>query len=172
MKEESRAEKVVGITVEQLLLAANVLSAQNPQGPDFDRKNLLAEASDLVIDAYALIGSQQVEIVIRKGAGPLRTLYEYIHKHASADFIPYDETVLTITGLKTKKHAINRFQKFVNHNPRLGLLNREFRRIGVAKDMIDELRREENAYYDLRRSRTNKDNAASRKKQHKSKKDS
>jgi hypothetical protein len=39
------------ITLEQLLLAANVLSAQNPQGQDFDRRRLLEEAHELAEQA-------------------------------------------------------------------------------------------------------------------------
>lgn len=39
------------VTVEQLLLAANVLSAQNPQGANFDRKKLLEDAHQFALEA-------------------------------------------------------------------------------------------------------------------------
>ena len=39
------------ITLEQLLLAANVLSAQNPQRINFDRKKLLGDAHEFALEA-------------------------------------------------------------------------------------------------------------------------
>ena len=39
------------ITDEAILLAANVLSVQNPQGAGFDQKKLLADAYQLALEA-------------------------------------------------------------------------------------------------------------------------
>jgi hypothetical protein len=159
MDDEKYLVEAVGqFTTEELLLAANVVSTQHPQGPGFDREKLLKEAALLVREAKMLI--LRYRSLFYKSERAVKVMRGYSNRFDEADCIPYDQAVMQITGLKSKKQAVERFRKFTAGHPKYKIWDVHFRRIGIAKELIPELIREENASFLLRRSCQNKENAS------------
>ena len=58
--------------------------------------------------------------------------YGYYHH-----FIPFEEAALRITGLKTKKQAIKRFERFIEHVSPFKELLQEVRERGIAESLVE-----------------------------------
>jgi integrase len=124
------------ITLEQLLLAANVLSAQNPQGQDFDRRRLLEEAHELAEQAREVAfmtafnrnyrRSERMRYFVKLGYDRLGEL----------EFVPFEQAAVEITGLASRKQAIKRFEKFMKEFPGLRELYAEVHRLGIWRDLM------------------------------------
>jgi hypothetical protein len=142
-----------GITLEQLLLAANVLSSQNPQGASFDRRALLREAFDFAMYAQSQIKETSHDVWRSK-----KTWFGYDQPN-KFEFIPYRKAAISITGLKTEKQAVARFKAFVEGYWKLLGLEDSIRRYGVRKDLIPSLSEEEKQFFDRRIKRQNQASA-------------
>jgi hypothetical protein len=148
------------ITVEQLLLAANVLSAQNPQGPDFNRKKLLEDAHELALEAReAAFMTTFTENFHRNEWLRLFAKFGY-NRREQLEFVPYEQAACEITGLSTAKQATARFERFIKGNSDLMEVQGLIKWHGVWKDLIEEWRRRENESFKIRTKWQNRKNAS------------
>ena len=160
------------IPTEQLLLAANVLSAQNPQGANFDRKKLLEDAHQFVLEAIEVSfmtafkrDSQWADRMklcakygYRQPYEELQLAWPEIAIVKPNEFVPYKQAALEITGLKTKKQAVVSFDKFIEKADLL-LIWDVIKVKGVWKDKIPELRERVKKYFTRRNKWQNTANA-------------
>ncbi len=149
------------ITVEQLLLAAAVLSAQNPQGANLDRKKLLAEAHEFALQAREVAFMTTFQENLRNDRWRksfFKCGYDQLQKFV---FVPYGEAAREVTGLKTKKQAILRFEKFLTENMHsdLMVIVNVAPRLGIWRDLIPELRRREKEHFNFRNRQQKRANA-------------
>lgn len=152
------------ITLEQLLLAANVLSAQNPQGQDFDRRRLLEEAHELAEQAREVAfmtafnrnyrRSERMRYFVKLGYDRLGEL----------EFVPFEQAAVEITGLASRKQAIKRFEKFMKEFPGLRELYAEVHRLGIWRDLIEDLKIDEGKHFEFRNRQTKRLNPSGKKK--------
>lgn len=123
------------ITDEAILLAANVLSVQNPQGAGFDRKKLLADAYQLALEAREVCTTTPIIASIERNKLKLASAMLGYGNYNS--FVPFEEAAFRMTGLKTKKQAIKRFERFIEHTPPFNALLQEIRERGIAESLIE-----------------------------------
>jgi hypothetical protein len=102
------------ITLEQLLLAATVLSAQDPQGAGFDRKKLLEDAHEFALEAREV--AFMTTFKKNFDMSEWRRLYQKFgyDRPESLPFVSKEEAALQITGLKTAKQAVDRFDRLIS----------------------------------------------------------
>lgn len=153
------------VTVEQLLLAASVLSAQNPQGRDFNRKKLLAAAYEFVLEAddFAFrtpLAKASARSDWRRGLS--RFGYDRLDE---LNFVPFREAAMKITGLTTEKQAVKRFNRFIEEDPRLREYGNIARTRGIWEDLIEGMAAEEKAHFERSRRTQNRKNARRPRKQ-------
>ena len=148
------------ITLEQLLLAANVLSAQNPQGASFDRTKLLEDAHEFALEAREMAFmttfrknhdiSEWKRLFIKFGYDRLQSL----------PFVPKEEAALQITRLKTVKQAVKRFDKLISASSDLRTIKEEIERHGIWKDLIPGLAERDETHSTARNKEQNRKNAS------------
>ena len=160
------------VTVEQLLLAANVLSTQNPQGANLDRQKLLEDARQFVLEATEVSfmtafkrdsqWDDRMKLYAKYG---YRQPYEELQLAwpelaivRSNEFVPYKQAALEITKLKTKKQAVISFEKFIEKSD-LRMIWDVIKVKGVWKDKIPELRERVKEYFARRNKWQNTANA-------------
>ena len=138
------------ITLEQLLLAANVLSAQNPQGVNFDRKKLLEDAHEFALEAREM--AFMTTFLKNHDINEWRRLFKKFgyDRQESLPFVPYKEAALQITGLKTAEQAVKRFDKLISENSDLLTVKDLIERHGVWSDLIPDLARREKKHSEAR----------------------
>jgi hypothetical protein len=138
------------ITLEQLLLAANVLSAQNPQGPGFDRKKLLEDAHEFALEAREVA----FMTTFRKNSeiSEWRRLYQRFgyDRLESLPFVPKEEAALQITGLKTAKQALIRFDRLISESADLRTVKDLIEHHGVWSHLIPDLAQREKKHFAFR----------------------
>jgi hypothetical protein len=148
------------ITLDQLLLAASVLSAQNPQGANFDRKKLLEDAYEFAQEA----SSAAFEIPFFKKSRRdewMRLFVKFGYdQREELEFVPYKQAAIEITGIATEKQAVKRFAKLIEGSSDLRELTDLIQRHGVWKDCIDDLSRRDKEISNLRSKLQNAANAA------------
>jgi hypothetical protein len=148
------------ITLEQLLLAANVLSTQNPQGASFDRKKLLEDAHEFALEAREVA----FMTTFRKNSdiSEWRRLYQKFgyDRPESLPFVPKEEAALQITGLKTIKQAVKRFDKLISECSDLRTIKEEIERHGIWKDLIPGLAQRDKTHSMVRNKEQNRKNAS------------
>ena len=121
------------ITVEQLLLAANVLSVQNPQGPDFDRKKLLEDAHEFALEAREVAFMSTFEKNYHRSEW-FRLFAKFGYdRRQQLEFVPYEQAACEITSLKTKKQAVVRLENFISECSDLTKIRDEIRKYGFWK---------------------------------------
>jgi hypothetical protein len=148
------------VTVEQLLLAANVLSAQNPQGASFDRKKLLDDAHQFALEAREIAFMTTLSKNFRRDEW-LRLWKKFGYdRHGQLEFVPYEQAAREITGLSTTKQATARFDTFIKRNSDLMEVQELIKWRGVWKDLIKEWRRRENESFAIRTKLQKRKNAS------------
>jgi hypothetical protein len=146
------------ITTEQLLLAAAVLSAQNPQGPGFNQAELLQAAYDFVAEAQVAASSFYAYKSMKNGfLSEIRSKFGYDRPNRG-DLVPFELAAQKITGLKSKQ-AVPRFERFIDKHSVLSKVKADIMEHGVRKDQIPEFAEEEKAFFAEWRSRQNRASA-------------
>jgi hypothetical protein len=148
------------ITLEQLLLAANVLSAQNPQGASFDRTKLLEDAHEFALKAREV--AFMTTFQKNRDMSEWRRLYQKFgyDRVESLPFVQYEEAAIQITGLKTEKQAVKRFDKLISENSDLLTVKDLIERHGVWSDLIPDLTRRDKKHSAFRDRMQKQANAA------------
>jgi hypothetical protein len=148
------------ITVEQLLLAANVLSTQNPQGANFDRKKLLEDAHQFALEARSGAFMTTFTKNFRHDEWlRLRKKFGY-DRCGQLEFVPYEQAACEITGLSTTKQATARFDTFIKGNSDLMEVRELIKQHGVWKDLLKEWRRREKESFAVRTKLQKRKNAS------------
>jgi hypothetical protein len=138
------------ISLEQLLLAANVLSTQNPQGASFDRRKLLEDAHEFALEArdVAFMTTFKKNLDMSEW----RRLYQKFgyDRRESLPFVSKEEAALQITGLKTAKQAVDRFDRLISESSDLRTVKDLIEHHGVWSDLIPDLDRREKKHFAFR----------------------
>jgi hypothetical protein len=149
---ESRERLWSKITTEDLLLAAIVLSIQNPQGADLNRKKLMRDALALVDEALGtLLWDMPYE---NSGLSQLMRKFGYPRYRPDAQpdahqYVPYGEAACQITGLKSRRDAIKRLDRYVEGSE-LSCIRHMMGWWGIRPELIPELATAERKQAEIR----------------------
>jgi hypothetical protein len=135
------------ITDEAILLAANVLSIQDPQGAGLDRNKLLLDAYNFALQAREVCIMTPLSSLLSNSQRKLSSAMLGYNHLDRFKFVPFEEAGFRITGLKTKKQAVKRFEMFmqdgapfkeISSDFKLGSLQ-ELREHGIMELLIEPL---------------------------------